>query len=41
MPETIIHMTCSRTGKTMELRLVGGGEVKAKVVGEETEAETA
>lgn len=36
MPEMTIHMTCSRTGKTLELRLVGGGEVKAKVLGEET-----
>jgi hypothetical protein len=41
MPEMTIHMTCSRTGKTLEMRLVGGGEVKAKVLGEETaDAET-
>ncbi|MFQ5411815.1 MAG: hypothetical protein ACE5EC_05940 [Phycisphaerae bacterium] len=38
MPETTIHMTCSQTGKHLELRLVGGGEVKARVVGEEEEA---
>ena len=24
MPEMTIHMTCSRSGKTLELRLVGG-----------------
>ncbi|MBK8271079.1 MAG: hypothetical protein IPK83_23300 [Planctomycetes bacterium] len=43
MPETTIHLTCSATGKHLELRLVGGGEVKAKVVGEnsaDTEAES-
>ncbi len=34
MPETTIHMTCSQTGKHLELRLVGGGEVKARIVGE-------
>lgn len=34
MPETTVHMTCSKTGRHLELRLVGGGEVKAKVVGE-------
>lgn len=34
MPETTIHLTCSQTGKHLELRLVGGGEVKAKILGE-------
>lgn len=33
MPETTIHMTCSQTGKHLELRLGTGGEVKAKIVG--------
>ena len=32
MPETTIHMTCSRTHKTLELRLTKGGDVKAKVL---------
>ncbi|HWL93042.1 MAG TPA: hypothetical protein VNT79_05875 [Phycisphaerae bacterium] len=34
MPETTIHLTCSLTGKLLELRLVGGGEVKSKILGE-------
>ncbi|MFQ5423910.1 MAG: hypothetical protein ACE5F9_08010 [Phycisphaerae bacterium] len=38
MPETTIHMTCSRTGKHLELRLAGGGEVKARIVGAEEDA---
>lgn len=38
MPETTIHLTCSATGKHLELRLVGGGEVKAKIVGENSAA---
>ena len=33
MPETTIHMTCSRTGKPLMLRLGLGGEVKATIVG--------
>jgi len=32
MPETTIHMTCSRTGKHMELRLGAGGEPKARIL---------
>lgn len=32
MPETTINMTCSRTGKHMELRLGAGGEVKSRVL---------
>ena len=35
MPETTIHMTCSRTHKALELYLTKGGDVKAKIVGEE------
>jgi len=34
MPETTIHMTCSRTHKTLELRLTKGGDVKANVIGD-------
>lgn len=33
MPETTIHMTCSRTGQHLMLRLGLGGEVKATIVG--------
>jgi hypothetical protein len=32
MPETTIHMTCSRTHKTLQLRLTKGGDVKAAIV---------
>lgn len=42
MPETIVHMTCSQTARHLELRLVGGGEVKARIIdedGDETPAE--
>ncbi len=35
MPETTIHMTCSKTHKAIELRLTKGGDVKAAIVGEE------
>lgn len=41
MPETTVHMTCSKTGKTLEMRLVGGGEVKARVLGDKEEQEQA
>jgi hypothetical protein len=34
MPETTIHMTCSGTGRHLELRLGLGGEVKSRIVGE-------
>jgi len=34
MPETTIHMTCSRTHKAMTLRLTKGGDVRATIVGE-------
>ncbi|MFO0974537.1 MAG: hypothetical protein U1A27_14020 [Phycisphaerae bacterium] len=32
MPETTIPMTCSRTGKHLQLTLGLGGEVKARIV---------
>jgi hypothetical protein len=32
MPETTIHMTCGPSGKTVKLRLTGGGDVKSEVV---------
>lgn len=41
MPETTIHMTCSRTGKALELVLGLGGEVKSKIIGATAEAATA
>lgn len=37
MPETTIHMTCSRTHKALELRLTKGGDVKAAIVDESGE----
>ncbi len=44
MPETTIHMTCSRTHKVLELRLTGGGDVKSRVLdggnGSEGDAES-
>jgi len=33
MPETTIHMTCSRTHKVVEIRVTKGGDVKSCVVG--------
>ena len=32
MPETIIHMTCSRTHKVMKLKLTKGGDVRATIL---------
>ena len=32
MPETTIHMTCSRTHKVLEIRVTKGGDVKSRVV---------
>ncbi len=32
MPETTIHMTCSRTHKALKLRLTKGGDVRAAIV---------
>jgi len=34
MPETTIHMTCSRTHKCLELRVTKGGDVKSAIVDE-------
>lgn len=39
MPETTIHMTCSRTGKHLVLKLGLGGEVKARIVTDDATAE--
>lgn len=39
MPETTIHMTCSRTGKHLVLKLGLGGEVKARVVSDDATAD--
>ena len=40
MPETTIHMTCSRTHKVIQLRLTQGGDVRSSVVnGSEKTAE--
>jgi len=39
MPETTIHMTCSRTHKAMRLKVTKGGDVRAAIVGEGGEAE--
>ena len=38
MPETTIHMTCSRSHKTLELRLTKGGDVRSKIVDEKMQA---
>ena len=35
MPETAIHMTCSRMRKTLSLRLTKGGDVRASIVSED------
>ena len=32
MPETVIHMTCGRTHKAMQLKLTKGGDVRATIV---------
>lgn len=37
IPETTIHMTCSRTNKALRLRLTAGGDVKSAVVGAEND----
>ncbi len=41
MPETTIHMTCSRTHKVIRLRVTAGGDVKSSVVEESAEAKPA
>lgn len=35
MPETTIHMTCSRTHKVLRLRVTAGGDVRSAIPGEE------
>ena len=32
MPETTIHMTCSRTHKVLEIRVTKGGDVKSRIL---------
>jgi len=32
MPETEIHMTCSRTRSVLKLRLTKGGDIKSEIV---------
>jgi len=39
MPETTIHMTCATTGKTIEIRVTGGGDVKSKVIEQDHKTE--
>ena len=34
MPETTIHMTCSTTHETIQLRLTAGGDVRSSIVDE-------
>ncbi len=34
MPETTIHMTCSRTHKVIQVRVTAGGDVRSNVVEE-------
>lgn len=38
MPETTINMTCSQTGKTVEMRLTAGGDIKSKMLDPKEEA---
>jgi hypothetical protein len=40
MPETTIHMTCSRTHKCLQLRVTKGGDVKAAIVDENASVAT-
>ncbi|MCH9002065.1 MAG: hypothetical protein IIC02_05775 [Planctomycetes bacterium] len=40
MPETTIHMTCSRTRQVLQLRLTKGGDVKSKVVADSVQSAT-
>ena len=32
MPETTIHMTCSKTAKAIQVRVTSGGDVRTAVV---------
>ncbi len=41
MPETTIHMTCSKTAKAIQLRVTAGGDVRAVVVEDETAGDQA
>ncbi len=34
MPETVVHMTCSRTHEVLELKLTKGGDVRSHIVGD-------
>lgn len=38
MPETTIHMTCSRTRQVLQLRLTKGGDVKSEIVANATQS---
>ena len=40
MPETTVHMTCSRTAKVLSLRLTAGGDVRSSIVDESGTAPT-
>ncbi|MCH7993628.1 MAG: hypothetical protein IIB57_04195 [Planctomycetes bacterium] len=40
MPETTIHMTCSRTRQVLQLRLTKGGDVKSEVVADSAQSAT-
>ena len=35
MPEMTVHMTCGQTGRAIEVRLTGGGDVKPRLIDEE------
>lgn len=35
MPETTIHMTCSKTGTAIQVRVTSGGDVRTAIVGDE------
>lgn len=39
MPETTIHMTCSRTGRILRLKLGLGGEVRPTILDDNSEGE--
>lgn len=41
MPETTIHMTCSKTAKAIQVRVTSGGDVRAFVVEDEKAADKA
>ena len=35
MPETTIHMTCSKTAKAIKVRVTSGGDVRTAIVEDE------